>query len=201
MTLLKNVMLKLLFLFFIITNSNLVFSQPFQFYHEKLDFSISQNEFKLDGLYMFRNTSDDTVRSFLLYPFPQTPGLGEVTMVDVNPVYPQFEEKALAGFNQKAARFRVLIYPHDTAVVRVIYKQTAPNKKAEYILTSTQAWNRPLEQADFTLTIPFDTIIDSLSYDADSLLFSKGKVIYKWNLTDFMPEHNFFVSYKKIQRN
>jgi len=179
---------------------NRAFPQPFQFYREKLDFSITQDEFMLDGLYMFRNNSADTVHSFLLYPFPQTPGLGEVTSVEVNSVYPKFSGKALTGFNQKAARFRVLIYPKDTAVVHVIYKQQIPNQNAEYILTSTQAWNRPLKRADFTLTIPMDTRIDSLSYDADSLLFTGGKVKYKWRFTDFMPERNFFVSFQKIHK-
>ncbi|MCB0805235.1 MAG: hypothetical protein KDC05_05505, partial [Bacteroidales bacterium] len=90
-------------------------AQPFQFYREKLDFSIQSELFELNGLYMFRNNTNDTVHSFLLYPFPQTAGLGEVTDISVDPVYPFFDESALAGFNQKAARFRVLIYPKDTA--------------------------------------------------------------------------------------
>ncbi|MCB2219583.1 MAG: hypothetical protein KQI35_04245 [Bacteroidetes bacterium] len=177
------------------------YSQGLQFYKEKLDFTLRFDEFNLDGYYFFYNQSPDTIKQFILYPFPQSSGLGEITTISIKSLYPGIDSSVLVNFNQKAAGFRVKVYPLDSAVIHVNYIQTVPHRKAEYILTTTQEWNRPLAKADFTLSIPFNLKVDSLSYDADSLFFSSGKVIYKWNFTNFKPDRNFFVSFSKIEKN
>ncbi len=174
-------------------------TQNLQFFGEKLDFNMSTNEFTVDGLYYFRNTTPDTIRQYMLYPFPQNPELGDIISIKGHSIYPEMKGSVIINFDQKAARFRLMIYPYDTAVVKIIYKQTITTNKAEYILTSTKAWNRPLEQADFTLSIPFDSRVDSLSYDADSLILSEDHILYKWYFRDFMPPKNFFVSFSKIE--
>ena len=178
-----------------------VFCQKLHFEKEKLDFSMSESEFKLEGFYCFKNHSTDTIRQFLLYPFPQSQGLGEILSISVNAQYPRYDTMILANFNQKAASFKLMIYPNDSAIIHVIYIQSVPNCKAEYVLTSTKAWNQPLEQADFTLTIPFNSRVDSLSYDADSLLLSVESAVYKWHFREFMPNRNFFVSFSKIEKS
>jgi hypothetical protein len=177
------------------------YSQELQFYQEKLDFTINANEFRLDGLYVFNNGTADTIKQFIMYPFPQSPGLGKIKTLSIEALYPLNDSSVLVNFDQKAAGFRLQVYPYDTAIIRVKYAQTVPHRKAEYILTSAQQWRRPLQQADFTLSIPFDLKVDSLSYDADSLIFSKGVVRYEWNFKDFKPDRNFFVSFSRIAKN
>ncbi|MCD4696641.1 MAG: hypothetical protein K8S16_10425 [Bacteroidales bacterium] len=177
----------------------LSFTQNLQFFKEKLDFTITNTEFTVDGIYFFRNNTQDTIRQYLLYPFTQNPELGEVTSIKGNSIYPEMKNPVIVNFDQKAARFKLLVYPNDTAVVRIIYKQAITNNKAEYILTSTKAWNRPLEQADFTLKIPIKVKIEELSYDADSLLIKHDHLLYKWYFKDFMPPKNFFVSFSEIE--
>ena len=132
------------------------------------------------------------------YPFPQNPELGKVKSVEGNSVYPEMKAPVVVNFDQKAARFRLKVFPFDTAVVRISYVQLIPNHKAKYILTSTKAWKKPLEKADFTLKIPIDIKIDSLSFDADSLLFFKDYLLYKWEFKDFMPDKNFTVFFSEL---
>jgi hypothetical protein len=175
------------------------FSQGIQFYREKLDFEITDSIFTVDGTYFCRNTTPDTIKQYMLYPFPENEELGEVFSVDGKATYPDKNLEVIKGFNQKAAHFRLIIYPYDTAVTRIVYRQNITNKKAEYILTSTKAWNQPLEKADFTLKIPTDCKIDSLSYDADSLYFSEENLLYKWYFKNLMPDRNFFVSFSKVE--
>lgn len=185
-------------LFFLIVGAIFGFSQNIQFYQEKLDFTISENEFTVDGIYYFRNTTSDTIKQFMVYPFLQTEDLGEITSVEAITVYPLIKTPTLVNFDQKAARLRLKILPNDTALVHIIYHQTITNQKAEYILTSTKAWNRPLEIADFTLSLPISLKVDSLSYNADSLLFRDGRLIYKFHFEDFMPDRNFCVFFSEI---
>jgi hypothetical protein len=187
----------LILIFFLI--SLVSFSQGIQFYQEKLDFEITDSVFTVEGTYYFRNTTNDTIRQFMLYPFPENSELGEVISVKGNAVYPNKSLEVIKGFNQKAAHFRLVIFPKDSAITHIVYKQKITNQKAEYILTSTKAWNRPLEKADFSLKIPMDSRIDSLSYNADSLCCSKEYLMYKWQFEDFMPDRNFYVSFSKVE--
>jgi hypothetical protein len=175
------------------------FSQKLQFQKEKLDFSITENKFKLDGLYFFKNLSEDTIKQFILYPFPQSPGLGEVVSIKIEEIYPKADTTVMVNFNQKAACFRLKVNPNDSAIIHIIYMQSVPEHQTEYILTTTRNWKQPLEQAKFRLFIPIDTKIDSLSYDADSLLIVGNQLVYKWYFRDFMPDRNFFVSFSKIE--
>ncbi len=59
----------------------LSFSQSLEFVKEKLDFEITETEFTVDGIYYFKNTSPDTIKQYMLYPFPENPELGQVTSV------------------------------------------------------------------------------------------------------------------------
>jgi hypothetical protein len=179
--------------------SSLSFSQNLQFFKEKLNFNITKTDFTVDGLYYFRNTTTDTIKQYLSYPFSQISGLEDVISVEANSVYPEMKAPALVNFDQKAARFRLKVLPFDTAVVRISYVQSIPNNKAEYILTSTKAWDKPLEKAYFTLKLPINHKVDSLSYDADSLLIRDGYLLYKFYFKDFMPKRNFYVSFSRIE--
>lgn len=174
------------------------FSQNLQFFMEKLNFEICNTEFTVDGLYYFKNSSPDTIRQYMLYPFPQNPGLGKVKNIKGKSIFPELTMPLIANFNQKGAYFRLKIYPFDTAVVQIKYTHEIKNQKAEYILTSTKVWGKPLEKADFTLKIPIDIKIDSLSFDADSLLFFKDYLLYKWEFKDFMPDKNFTVFFSEL---
>lgn len=186
-------------IFYLFLLSFVGYSQHIQFYQEKLDFTISENEFIVDGIYYFRNTTSDTIKQFMVYPFPPTDDLGEIITVEATTVYPSMKTPTLVNFDQKAARFRLKVLPNDTALVHIVYRQKITHQKAEYILTSTKAWNRPLERADFSLSLPFTIKIDSLSYNADSLLFRDSRLIYKFHLKDFMPDRNFCVFFSKIE--
>lgn len=186
-----------LFLFF---SSTVSFSQSLQFVKENLNFEITESEFTVDGIYYFRNTTIDTIRQYLVYPFPQNSELGEVTSVIGSAVYPEKDLDIVKNFNQKAAHFRLKVYPGDTAVTHIVYKQEIRENQAEYILTSTKAWNKPLEKADFTLKVPIHIKIDSLSYNADSLCCNKDFYLYKWYFKDFMPDRNFYVSFSLIEK-
>jgi hypothetical protein len=50
------------------------------------------------------------------------------------------------------------------------------------------------------MSLPMNLKIDSLSYDADEMLFSDEGLMYTWRFNEFMPQRNFFVSFSKINQ-
>lgn len=191
--------MKYLFSFILFLLCYLAFPQSLHFVKEELNFEITKTEFTVDGIYYFKNSSPDTIKQYMLYPFPENEELGQITSVEGSSVYPERDPDIIRNFNQKAAHFRLRIYPEDTAVIHIVYKQEIKNNKVEYILTSTQAWRSPLKKADFTLKVPINIKIDSLSYNADSLCCFENYLLYKWYFKDFMPDRNFYVSFSEIE--
>ena len=191
--------MKYILLIILFQISSFSFTQNLQFYQENLKFSITKTNFTVDGLYYFRNPTPDTIKQYMSYPFPQISGLGEVISVEGTSLYPEMKAPVIVNVNQEAAKFRLMVYPFDTAVLRITYVQLIQDHKVEYILTSTKAWKEPLEKADFTLKLPIDFKIDSLSYDADSLLIKDGYLFYKFHFEDFMPDKNFSVNFSKFE--
>jgi len=192
--------MKKVLLLFLLVSCFQVFSQKIEFYKEYILFEITETQFVVDAMYFFRNISADTIKQFMAYPFSQHDDLGDVRQISVVSVYPEIDNEVIRNFNKKGAQFRLMIYPNDTALTNITYTQDIIRNQAEYILISTQAWNKPLEKATFTLKMPIEMKVDSLSYDADSLMIQEDFLFYKWQFTDFMPQTNFFVSFSKIEK-
>ena len=190
--------MKKLSIFFLLHISLSLLSQNVQFYKENLSFSLTKTEFSVDGLYYFRNNNPDTVKQLLVYPFPQRPGLQDIKNVKANSLHPEVKGSALVNFNDNAATFRLTVFPFDTAIVHISYLQSISGNYAEYILTTTQKWGNPFEKADYTLQLPINLRVDSLSYDADSILITDGYLYYKFHYEDFMPQKNFSVFFSEI---
>lgn len=186
--------------FLLVFISGGLIAQQFEFYKEKLEFELSESGFSVNGAYFFRNNAKDTIRQFLLYPFPDKAKIGDITVVEGASIYPDKKNDVVVGWNQKAARLRLFILPFDTAVLNIRYNQALVRKQAEYILTSTQRWQKPLEDAMIRMHLPMDLKIDSLSYDADEMVFTDVGLMYTWRFYEFMPQQNFFVSFSKINQ-
>jgi len=192
--------MKKVLLLFLLVSCFQIFSQKIEFYKENILFEITETQFVVDAMYFFRNNTTDTIKQFMAYPFPYGDKLGDVKQISAVSVYPEIDNEVIRNFNQKGAQFRLMIYPNDTALTNITYTQGIIRNQAEYILISTQAWNKPLEKATFTLKISIELKVDSLSYDADSLMIQDDFLFYKWQFIDYMPQANFFVSFSKIEK-
>ena len=70
-------------IYFIILTIIPVLSQNIQFFREDLNFRLEENQFYVDGLYYFRNLTDQDVNRTLFYPFPADSIYGEVDSIFV----------------------------------------------------------------------------------------------------------------------
>ena len=185
--------LSILFILFFITD---IFSLDLQFFREDLSFEIKEYHFFIDGLYYFRNTSNKELKQRLIYPFPQNPAYGKVdSLFVINVIDSTITANMQIG--DKGASFTIQIEPDSTAVYRICYRQELKDKKAEYILTTTQTWGRPFEQVNYTLTFPKELSLDSLSYMPDSLREENNRYIFFWYKENFMPDRNFIIHFSK----
>ena len=147
-------------------------------------------------MYYFRNISDKELKQRLIYPFPQDSAYGKVdSLFVINVIDSTITTNSHIG--NKGASFTIQIDPDSTAVYRIGYRQELKDKKAEYVLTTTQTWGRPFEQVNYTLTFPKELSLDSLSYMPDSLREENNRYIFFWYNENFMPYRNFEIHFSK----
>ncbi len=88
---------------------------------------------------------------------------------------PNISNKTENGFS-----FMLTITAHDTTLYHIAYRQKVSGDSASYILRSTQAWNRPLEYAEYKFMSDSSIGITWFSYQPDRIYNIEGKNIYLW---------------------
>ncbi len=170
-------------------------TQSLQFYREDISFTINNGYFYVDGIYNFCNNSDAEINKTLFYPFPQGISFGDVDSVFAMDVKND-NISVLSKYGETGAYFYINIEPYGVRSYRVGYRQRIKENKAEYILMTTRNWGSPFDNAYYKLTIPTNYIIESLSYEPDSVILNNEYKVYFWTKKDFMPDKNFIVEFK-----
>jgi len=165
------------------------YSQKTDFFKEDLTFKLGQGLFVVDGLYYFRNTTDAEVRQILFYPFPDVGQYGEIGFIEITKVGDTISQ--LASQTTKGALFKVQIPANNEITYHIIYGQKLKTNLAKYIITTTQKWGKPFEEADYKLEIPESVTISSFSIAPDTVIQKDKFKIYSWSRKDFMPVTDF----------
>jgi hypothetical protein len=161
------------------------------FCREDLTFTLSDSNFSVSGYYYFMNPSQQSISLNMLYPFPESQGdYGCISNVYAFINGDSLQDK-LITYNDKAALIRLEIKPKESTIIFIGYTQEILKEKAEYILSSTKSWGKPLKQASYTLIVPQSIAVDSLSYIPDHSKIESGNVIYYYYKEDFMPDREF----------
>jgi hypothetical protein len=183
-------------LFIILFISITIDCQPIEFFREDIAFTIQDSLFCVDGIYHFWNITDKPVTKILYYPFPQD---GLYGIVDSALIYNLTDSIPVKIIRRKenGVSFKVSLEPFRLGKYNIFYRQKLYGNKAEYILTTTKYWEKPLQVANFQLEIPNHIKIDSLSYEPDSIYVNKGISKYFWQRNDFMPDRNFIILFDR----
>ncbi len=168
----------------------LLVSQDLQFYREDIFFTLRENHIKTDAVYHFVNVGEKEIKTPLFYPFPEN----TMELIDSIEVKNEKSGEVIPHRPGKSGIFfNIEVKAYGQASYRVFYRQKLVEKQFTYILTSTEAWNRPLEFANFELCIPMEIHFDSLSYPPDTSYLQKDFQHYLWKKKEFMPEKDFEV--------
>ena len=172
-------------LYFIFIVSTISFAQRADFFKEDITFRLDSLHFDVEGYYWFANNSDKAVNSEIFYPFPDLPGgtidsirlfyitSGQLTVYKLEPKY--------------GMTFNLFIPPKDTILYQIGYRQKLTGNSALYILRSTKAWGKPLQQAEYKLITSSRFIIKKFSYRPDKIYNIDNNKIYYWKKSSFMP--------------
>jgi len=171
---------------------------PVDFFQEEITLSVSDSIASVKGVYYFRNNTSRDFDMPVLFPF----------YIDSLSLFPhQIEahyfddgiEKELpyenrANFN--GISMKIPLKANDVSVWRLDYQQKIKAKQAVYIITSTAAWQKPLEQAAYYFVVP-ETFTDIAVWpEPDTVYHENGAKVYKSVRLDFMPRQDMKISWK-----
>jgi hypothetical protein len=165
---------------------------PVIFEREVIEVTLGVGRIRVAGTYHFRNNSDSPLIQGLYYPVPvdSTHPFPDRIVVTVGADTLDYQT------SPAAVMFRVLLPAGGPVVVRVCYEQACPSSDACYILTTTAAWNRPLNRADFFIRVPDDLILEWAAYDIDEVTYGEGVSIHQFSRMDFMPDRDLCLRWR-----
>ncbi len=171
------------------------FCQGCRFTREDLDFALDSVFFTVQGDYTFFNPSGDTIKMPIKYPVPAT-GIGKP--VDTLMIMDQVLPVSYLPYRMidTIAIFLLRVPPKSEKTIKIYYSQRHPPGYARYILTTTSKWGRPLEQATYSLFVSEGLRVSYFSYPPDQTRVTDLGIIYKWERSDFLPDHDFEIRYE-----
>lgn len=150
------------------------------FYAERIHCAVIGDTLKVDATYFMR--SEMGSRFCLLYPLPE-----EGT-----------DFSLISTKNCKIERrgemwVMCMDFGSDSLIeIGVVYKQRFPGGVYRYITTTTQAWGKPLEWAEFSALTPWRASI-SYPLSGEPECLSDGYYLYRVRIEGFMPEEDFVI--------
>jgi len=163
------------------------------FYKEYITIEIHDGSIEINGVYQLRNTEGFPQKINLFYPFPIGSMYGEASGVYAFETANDSTVNKLTRTGKKGSMIALEIPAKSEKTIYIGYVQKLFGNKAEYILTTTKKWGKPLESSQIELIVPLDFEVDSISYQAADTMISEGKLHYFVHKINFMPEKNFVV--------
>jgi hypothetical protein len=166
--------------------------QPISFVKEEIVFLLDSEYFSVNAIYYFVNNSNQPGNFPIFYPLPfSTDLLESIEVFDL-----EKNRKLPYISKDRGVTFDCFVPAGDTLPVNINYRHKHDHRKAEYILTSTSTWKKPLEKATFIVNADANIHISGFSYKPDSSYSKNGREIYTFHKVNFMPEKNFIINFE-----
>jgi hypothetical protein len=159
---------------------------------ETVKIFIDDGAVRIEGMYVFTATSSSSLVAGLFYPLP----------IDSTHLFP---DSILVRSRGHALPFRMVengiafsipLSADHPATVEVVYKQPCLDNTACYILTSTSAWTKPLENANFEIHVPSDLDLIWTAYDVEETTQHGDMTIHRFGRRDFMPDKDLCLRWR-----
>ncbi|MFO7674866.1 MAG: hypothetical protein R6X12_00905 [bacterium] len=165
---------------------------PVHFAREEVSVTVRPGAVEVLGTYHFTSSARDTIAAVISYPFP----------LDSFHDYP--ESVALPGHRfqlaESAARFVMRFRPGGEDSFTVRYRQPLRGPQARYIVTTTRQWRRPIDRAQFRVTVPAGLAGATLNYRPDSTRRDDSTLTWFFTRSGFFPEEDVVVSWSDSVR-
>jgi hypothetical protein len=174
-------------------------NMPVEFFKEEIFMTVNKGEFTISGIYYFRNNTEMSKPMPIVFPF----------YIDDSTHYPHEikafvttgKEKRQLDFQEHlergSVRIAIPMKPGETTIWQLEYTQKIDKPQATYILQSTQAWGKPLEEALYKIDIPDNINVDYIWAEVDSVTNKGNREILWIHKTEYMPFKDMTIKWKE----
>jgi hypothetical protein len=161
---------------------------PVHFAREEIAMVVRPGTLEVRGMYHFRCSARQALVASLFYPFP----------LDSTHLYPDSIEIRQHGFQRQdsGVSFRMRFRPVAEDSFFAYYRQPLKVNSATYIVTTTRKWKRPIDLAQFRVTVPASLKEVSLTFKPDSVVESDSLVSYFFARKKFYPDKDVTVTWR-----
>jgi hypothetical protein len=172
---------------------------PVRFDRERIEIRVQGGLIQVTGLYHYRNSSRLPTLLTLAVPFP-------IDAAHPAPVSVALAEAAEDGRPLgeidpsrwgRGVRFRLTFQPGEAKWIRLDYAQPTRVANGRYLLTTTQAWRRPIGRAEYLLHLPGSSQLVSSSYALAPVPAAGPWRTYTFSKTSFLPTENWDFAWKE----
>lgn len=162
------------------------------FERESIIITVGVRKINVEGTYTFRNSSTEMQILSLLYPFPVDSLHPFPTLIRVT------THGEIVPFDRmgQTVHFLINIEADSCKEIVVRYEQVCLDSSACYILTTTSAWDKALDVADFEIKIPEDITLEWTSYEIEQMIKTQGEMSCKFSRKHFMPTKNLCIRWR-----
>jgi len=177
-------------------------SAGMEFFRERVEIEVSESgpggyDIHVRGFYYFRNTTPSTVERKLFYPFPDYEGASYPEAIRVSCYSDLMQGEAVVLKElRRGITFPITIAPSSTQLIRVDYTQHSEVGRGVYITTTTSAWKKPLERAEFVVSLPNSLCLTELSYPVERIRRGDTGITVDIRYDDFMPDEDLVIRWR-----
>jgi hypothetical protein len=175
-------------------------SFPLVFDSERVTLEVLGDSLEVRGSYLLRCQGRGGASIALVYPFPQDSLLGGWRFISLA-VRPGLAGAATPACwdalpGRAAVRWWLPPCASDTLVAEAVYRQALRGDYARYIVTTTQAWERPLRRAAFEIRLPAGVEPVEFSFPFAA---SEGEAgVYRYEATNFLPDRDITLRWRSV---
>ncbi len=161
---------------------------PVHFAREEIALDVRPETLEVRGMYHFTNSAREPLVASMFYPFP----------LDSAHTYPDSIDILQHGFQKQdsGVSFRMHFKPGAEDSFFAYYRQPLKVKSATYIVTTTRKWKRPIDLAQFRVTVPAGFGDVKLTFKPDSAVKSDSTVTYHFTRKRFFPDRDVTVTWR-----
>lgn len=167
-------------------------AQKVDFYREELRFTVDSQWFYMQGDFFFARLSETVTDQNIGFPVPE----GTMGLIDTFSVYDyQSQQYVMTGRGRSGFKFNISFAQHDSVVLHIRYRQRIADTSLCYIITSVQAWGKPLRYAAYSLEVPHYAEVSGFSLTDPHTFTSEKSRVYMWERYNFMPTTDIRFNY------
>ena len=162
---------------------------PVHFAREEITMDVRPGTLEVSGMYHFKCAAKEPLVASVFYPFP----------LDSTHLYPDSIDIREHGFQRQdsGVSFRMRFPPEAEDSFFAYYRQSLRTNSATYIVTTTRKWKRPIDLAQFRVTVPAGFKDVKLTFKEDSVANSDSTVTYFFARKKFYPDKDVTVTWRQ----